>query len=155
MKKLLLASLAFFAAATVVAQNVTIDFKTATKVKYEDNQTFPVVQKISNVDVSFLNSNAYIFTDTYGNYKDDAGNGVDTNVLFLNKNTPKGAMSFATPIACTKLVFKSTMGGSTSKNAKVQVYADDVKVGDAIVMSNPKGSLYTCLLYTSPSPRDA
>lgn len=151
MKKLLLASLAFFAAATVVAQNVTIDFKTATKVKYEDNQTFPVVQKISNVDVSFLNSNAYIFTDTYGNYKDDAGNDVDTNVLFLNKNTPKGAMSFATPIACKKLVFKSTMGGSTSKNAKVQVYADDVKVGDAIVMSNPKGSLYTVELGSKPA----
>ena len=78
MKKLLLASLAFFAATTVVAQNVTIDFKTATPVKYETNQEFPVVQKISNVDVSFLNKNAYIFTDTYGNYKDKDGNPVNT-----------------------------------------------------------------------------
>ena len=151
MKKLLLASLAFFAATTVVAQNVTIDFKTATPVKYETNQEFPVVQKISNVDVSFLNKNAYIFTDTYGNYKDKDGNPVNTNVLFLNKNTPKGEISFATPIECTKIIFQSTMGGSTSANAKVSVYADGTQVGSAISMSNPKGSKYTVELGKKPA----
>ena len=151
MKKLLLASLAFFAATTVVAQNVTIDFKTATPVKYETNQEFPVVQKISNVDVSFLNKNAYIFTDTYGNYKDKDGNPVNTNVLFLNKNTPKGEISFKTPIECTKIIFQSTMGGSTSANAKVSVYADGTQVGSAISMSNPKGSKYTVELGKKPA----
>lgn len=151
MKKLLLASLALFAATTVVAQNVTIDFKTATKTEYASGQEFPVVQKISNVDVSFLNKNAYIFTDSYGNYKDEDGKGVDTNVLFLNKNTPKGAMSFATPIECTKLVFKSTMGGSNNNKTKVKVYADDKIVGSEIVMTNPKGSLYTVELGSKPA----
>lgn len=151
MKKLLLASLAFFAATTVVAQNVTIDFKTATPVKYETNQEFPVVQTISNVEVSFLNKNAYIFTDTYGNYKDKDGNPVNTNVLFLNKNTPKGEISFKTPIECTKIIFQSTMGGSTSANAKVSVYADGTQVGSAISMSNPKGSKYTVELGKKPA----
>lgn len=142
MKKLLLASLALVASVvSVFAQDKVIDFKTATPWDKNNAPTFPYTMAVSGVDITFENSNAYIFTDTYGNYKDENGQGVDTNVLFLNKSTPKGAIKFSVDYALSKISFKSTMGGATGSGAKVKLMAGDVQIAE-VTTNKEKGSEY-------------
>ena len=41
------------------------------------------------------------------------------------------------------------------KKFEIRKDKDNLQIGDAVVLKEWDGEKYTCLLYTSPSPRDA
>lgn len=138
MKKLLLSLVSVIAACTFAsAQEAIIDFKKAEKPG--TIEAYPYALTVDDMKVDLLNANAYIFTDTYGNYKNDAGQAVDTNVLFLKYvSGNSGAISFTLDFDCAKIVLKTSNGCSTASGAKCAVCVGDETIQNIVI--NGKGT---------------
>ena len=67
------------------------------------------------------------------------------------------ALALSNPDACAGLVFCSGNPGLEDQQQRESRYANDCKIADRIEADSRRDFLehwYSCLLYTSPSPRD-
>ena len=82
----------------------------------------------------------------------DAPAGVALNNDFTVQVRPAGQKQWQGAAAYNIMVAKMENGKKTEENASLAYFSTAGKVEVAVRLN--KGSLQTCLLYTSPSPRD-